>query len=251
MSFLAHRNRCKRLLFFMLILSFILPSAAVAAHLRAGSETGVEDCFFSVLILGDSQMAGDGWNGGYANCIKEAYPNAQVINLAKSGSLLVNGNIHAQWEFFQTANVPMPDFVLFDGGINDLCQKKETLTERDFALVKEAFCSLLESIHKRSPDTHIIYTLLPPVNEWKDSEKGPPSYDVQAYYWKQINIIASSYDYVTVLDLFSLNPFHFPCVECYREYFADSIHLSESGYRKTFEYIDNILMLRLAKKLVE
>ena len=207
---------------------------------------------FSVLILGDSQMAGAGWEGGYANCILEDYPNAKVLNLAQNGSLLSNGDIHAQWKLYLSGDYPIADFVLLDGGCNDLPYlKNEAFEEKGLALLKEAFSSLVEQIHEMSPDTRIIYTLMPPLAEWKDSEKGPPAYAVQERCWRELNILASGYDYVTVLDLFSLNPFRYPCTECYDKYFADSIHLSEAGYRKSFEYIDNILVVQLANRWIK
>ena len=144
----------------------------------------------------------------------------------------------------------MPDFILLDGGINDLPYlQQEGFEDTGMSLVEEALCSLLEEIHELSPDTRVIYILMPPLEEWKDSENGPPSYAVQEHYWKQMNIIASAYDFVTVLDLFSINPFCFPCAECYRENFVDSVHLGEAGYRNTFVYIDNILIACLANKI--
>ncbi len=252
MPILLHHHLCRLLFIFMLILCRMLPTVAMAVHLKDDFHTGIDDYTFSVLILGDSQMAGDGWEGGYANCLVEAYPNAQVLNLARNGSLLANGDIHAQWDFYLSEGFPMSDFVLLDGGINDLPYiQYEEFKDTGLTLVTDAFCSLIEHIHQVSPDTRIIYLLMPPLKEWKESPKGPPSYDIQERYWKQMNILASTYDYVTVLDLFSLNPFHFPCAECYHENFADSIHLSEAGYRKTFEYIDNILVAHLAQKLDE
>lgn len=243
-------QRCRLLFVFALIFCLMTTSAAVALHLKYDTYTGMDDYPFSMLILGDSQMAGAGWEGGYANCIEEAYPNARVLNLAQSGSLFANGDIQAQWEFYLSEGFPMPDFVLLDGGINDLSNmKKEEFKSEELRMVKEALCSLLERIHETSPDTRIIYVLVPPLNEWDDTEKGPPSYEIQERYWKQMNIIADTYDFVTVLDMFTLNPFRFPCADCYQENFADSIHLNEAGYRKTFEYIDNILIARLASML--
>lgn len=252
MSVFLRHHRCRRLFSFMLILCFALPAAAMAAHLKDDLHTGIDDYPFSMLILGDSQMAGAGWEGGYANCISEDYSHVKIFNLAQNGSLLSNGDIRAQWEFYLSKGLPMPDFVLLDGGINDLSyMRREDFENAGLAAVYESLRSLIEQIQEASPDTHIIYTIMPPYQEWKDSEGGPPSYDIQDLYWKYMNIIASTYDGVTVLDLFSLNPFHYPCAECHHENFADSIHLNEAGYRKTYEYIDNILVARLAQKLDE
>lgn len=252
MANMLRSHLSKMLSAFTLILCFMLPSSASAFHLKDASRPGVDDYPFSVLILGDSQMAGAGWEGGYANCIAEAYPNVQMLNLAQIGSLLVNGDIHAQWEFYLNEGFPQPDFILLDGGINDLpyIQKKE-FEDTGLSLVQEALRSLIESMHTISPDTRIIFVIMPPLEEWKDSENGPPSYAIQEHYWKQINAILNNYDYVTTLDLFSLNPFHYPCADCYHQNLADSIHLNEAGYRKTFEYIDNVLLANLAKKQMD
>jgi len=241
----------------LIMIAVILCVALSAALIITKQEDDLKACIggdhsFSVLILGDSQMAGAGWEGGYANCISETYPNAQVVNLAQNGSCLANGDIHAQWEFFLSQATTMPDFVLLDGGINDLPYLlREEFKDTGLSLVSEALRSLIEQIHELSPDTRILYVLMPPLAEWKDSDNGPPAYDIQENYWKQLNILASAYDYVTVLDLFSVNPFSYPCAECYRENLADSIHLNESGYRKTFEYINNALVPHLALQLEE
>lgn len=250
MSVLLCRARCRLLFVFVLILCIALPNAAMAMHLKDDSYTGIKNLSFSMLILGDSQMAGKGWEGGYANCILEAYPNANVLNLAQNGSMLAKGDIHAQLEFYLSEGFSMPDFILLDGGINDLPYlQQDGFEDTGMSMLEEALCSLLEEIHELSPDTRVIYILMPPLEEWKDSENGPLSYAVQEHYWKQMNIIANTYDFVTVLDLFSINPFCYPCAECYRENFVDSVHLGEAGYRNTFVYIDNILIACLANKL--
>lgn len=252
MPVLPQLRRCRLPVALMLILSLVLLCPAMAVHLKDDTHTVLDNVPFSMLILGDSEMAGAGWEGGYANCILETYPNAQVINLAQNGSLLANGDIHRQWEFFLTEGFDMPDFVLLDGGINDLpYMKREEFAQTGMGLVSDALRSIIELIHEASPDTRIIYIMLPPLEEWKDTDSGPPSYEAQERYWKEMSIIASQYDHVTVLDLFALNPFHYPCRDCYQENFADSVHLSEAGYRNTFEYIENMLMARLVKKLTE
>lgn len=252
MSTLPHRHRRKPLLLFVLILCLLVSAVAVKMLQKDDLQARIEDHSFTMLILGDSQMAGDGWKGGYANCISEVYPNASVVNLAQSGSLLANGDIQAQWDFYLSENNDMPDFVLLDGGINDLPYlQKEEFKDTGMPIVSEALCSLFEQIHEANPAARILYVLMPPFEEWKDSDNGPPSYEIQEDYWKQMNILASGYDYVTVLDLFSLNPFSYPCAECYRENLADSIHLNETGYRKTFEYINNALVPHLALQLDE
>lgn len=246
-----HR-RCRLLLILILILCFMTPSSAMALHSKDEPHTNLEDCAFSILILGDSQMSGAGWKGGYANCIEEAYPDARVLNLAQKGSLLANGDIFEQWEFYLSEGFDMPHFVLLDGGFNDLARiKAEKYDDELLELVREALCLLIEQIHDASPDTHIIYTLMPPLVEWKDSKGGSPSYDIQERYWKIMSNTANEYRYVTVLDMFSINPFHYPCSACFKEYFSDSLHLNEAGYRKTFEYIDNVLLACLARMLGE
>lgn len=253
MSDLPKEPRRRRPIILVVVLCLVLLSVALIAQRKATVRACIGgDQAFSVLILGDSQMAGAGWEGGYANCISETYPNALVVNLAQNGSLLANGDIQAQWDFFLAESNAMPDFVLLDGGSNDLPYlQREEFKDTGLPMVGEALCSLFEQIHEANPDTRILYVLMPPFEEWKDSDNGPPSYEIQENYWKQLNILASGYDYVTVLDLFSLNPFHFPCAECYHENLADSVHMSEEGYRKTFEYINNALVPHLARQLDE
>lgn len=233
----------------LIVLIFCAVLAAVLLIMQRGSKTEknpAEDLSFSVLIMGDSQMAGNGWQGAYGNCLSERYPNALVINLAQSGALLANGNIHAQWDYYLSETDMMPDYVLLDGGVNDLSYlKTEKFPEGGFYLVSDALCALIEHIHAESPETHIIYTLMPPLAEWEESEEGLPSYDIQESYWKHMNSIAGTYEYVTVVDLFSINPFEYPDVASYQKNLADSVHLSETGYRNTFEYINNALEAHL------
>ena len=253
MSDLPNNHRRRLLILFAGVLCLVLSAAVIMSQRKAVLKACIgSEQTFSVLILGDSQMAGAGWDGGYANCLSETYPNAQVVNLAQNGSCLANGDIQAQWEFFLTKATDMPDFVLLDGGVNDLPYlQREEFKHTGLTLVSEALCALIEQIHEISPDTRILYVLMPPLVEWKDSDNGPPAYDIQERYWKQLNILTGAYDYVTVLDLFSINPFRYPCAECYRENLADSIHLNEAGYRKTFEYINNALVPHLALQLDE
>lgn len=242
----------RRLPALLAILCLIPLMFAAAETAEDNAHLDVSDCAFSVLILGDSQMAGAGWDGGYANCIAETYPEAQMLNLAADGSRLAEGGIHAQWSLYLREDLPLPDFVLLDGGINDLPRlRQQEYSSEAVQEVEDAFCSLVEAIHTASPDTHIIYLLMPPFPEWEDSQSGPPSYEIQARFWKRMNIIASTYDYVTVVDLFSLNPFLYPCAACYREYLTDGIHLSEAGYRTTYTYLDNILVACLMRRLEE
>lgn len=251
MAQLPHHFKRRSLLIILPLLCILLLAAALLFPRKRELKTCFgENLSFSVLILGDSQMAGAGWAGGYGNCISETYPNATVVNLAQNGSLLSSGDIQAQWNFYTSEVTVMPDIVLLDGGINDLPYLQgEEFKETGFSMVSEALCSLLEQIHEKNPNVRILYTLMPPLVEWKDADNGPPAYEIQERYWKQLNSLASKYDYVTVVDLFSLNPFHYPCAECYHENLADSIHFSEAGYRKTFEFVNNALVSHLAQRL--
>lgn len=244
MSFGHFKRGCKRLLILALTLTLALPAGASAAHWHA------EAYSFTVLMLGDSQIAGAGWDGGYANLIEEYYPDAEVCNLGKHGSRLYNDKILGQWRWYASQDdLPMPDFVLLDGGTVDLnFLKMENFDDEGLAWILYSLEKLLEEIHKTSPDTQIIYITMPPLFEWEDEEDGIPSYEIQHKYWKYMYNTASKYDYVTVLDLFSLNPFHYPCMDCFDKYFADSLHLNERGYRESFPYLDNVLTALLGEE---
>lgn len=236
-----NRIRWKRLLAAVLMLCLALTGAACSSR-QEWEEPALIDPTqpFSVLILGDSQMYGACWEGGYANCISELYPDAQIFNLAQNGSLLANGDIRAQWDYYRSETTLQPDIILLDGGTNDMPYlKREEFKDTALPLVTEALCSLLEEIHDASPNTRIIYVLMPPFAEWEDSEDGPPSYEIQKHYWKQLKKTAGAYDYVTVVDLFSINPFLYPDAETYQKNLADSIHMNETGYRSTFPYIND------------
>lgn len=234
----------RRFILCALVLCLLLPAGAMADHMEEDIHRNKETEAFSVLILGDSQMAGDGWAGGYTNCFEEHYPNARVLNLAQSGARLEDGEIFDQWEYFLKMDAQMPDYVIMDGGANDLfAMKKDGVTEEKIDKAQDDLKTLLKAIHEESPETSIIYVTMPPLQEWSDSEKGTPSYKTQQYFWKKMSFVACRCYYVTVVDFFSLNPFHFPCKQCHEEHFADSIHLNENGYRRTFNYyIDNLFM---------
>ncbi|MBE5768514.1 MAG: SGNH/GDSL hydrolase family protein [Clostridiales bacterium] len=240
----------QRTLAFVMILGLAQATPAKAQTGHDEHYPDVSEAEFSVLILGDSQMAGVGWKDGYANCIKEAYPNAKVINLAQDGKLLTDGGILGQWDYYLEKECPMPDVILMDGGANDLFYlPRDGHIENWVNKVCDTLHYLLEKIHLQSPDTQVIYCTFPPLVEWNDPAKGPPEYKAQKIFWKKLVAVSNTFGHVTVLDLFSLNSFHYPCRLCYQEYLADSVHLNENGYRKTFEHIDSILAALLAEKL--
>ena len=248
MSLSAKRSRYKIASLVVLLLCIALSALAIFRRTAGKKDYTGSDQAFTLLILGDSQMAGLGWPGGYQNCISEIYPNAVVFNLAQSGNLLSNGDIQAQWDYYLSKTDVVPDLILLDGGTNDMPYlKKAAYQDIVLPMVSDALSCLLEQIHRTCPDTHIIYTLMPPYAEWKDSEDGPPAYEVQERYWQQLNALASTYDYVTVVDLFSINPFDYPDANTYRANLADSIHLNETGYRNSFEYINHALLSHLAE----
>lgn len=239
---------CGRRLLALLLILCCLPLNVLAMQLDERAYNKLKNMHFSVLIVGDSQLAGAGWEGGYGNCIRESYANAEVTNVAVSGSRLSKDGIFSQWEQYMAAGNEAPDFVLLDGGFNDLPLLRHLDYSREaLEVVKNELVTLIESIHKANPDVHIIYITIPPLVEWKDSTSGPPSYTIQELYWKEIREVINAYNYVTMLDLFSINPFQYPRSDSYRTYFKDSLHMNEAGYRKTYEYIDNILLVQLAK----
>ena len=239
----------RRKILLVLVLCLIVSAALLLTRRKeAAQANSIDEKPFILLIMGDSQMAGYGWTGGYGNCLSEVYPNATLINLAQSGALLANGEIHAQWDFYLAETDIMPDYVLLDGGINDLSYlKMEKFPEGGFRLASDAMCALIEHIHTESPDTKIIYVAMPPFAEWTEAEDGIPAYDIQEDYWRHMNGIAGAYEYVTVVDLFSIDPFGYPDVASYQKNIADSVHLSEAGYRNTFEYINKALETCLVK----
>ena len=248
MAVLQYHRHAGRLLALLLFLCLAPFTGAVAHHAGKDDVTHFDDVSFTMLVIGDSQMAGAGWRQGYVNCILETYPGAAVLNLAQNGHTLSDGDILAQWMYYRSGDYPTVDFVLLDGGVNDMPRlQQEPYKATIMQDTKEALCTLIEQIHADCPDTQILYVLMPPLAEWKDNTFGPPAYDMQESFWKQLYSTAAAYDYVTVLDLFSINPFHYPCAECYQGYLADSIHFAEAGYRETFAYINNALMVHLAE----
>ena len=75
----------------------------------------------SVLCAGDSLMRGNGWLGGFKNCLAEAHPNTTIDNIAVSGASLCESDSNPNIFDQLAAKVSTPyDILLLTGGGNDL-----------------------------------------------------------------------------------------------------------------------------------
>lgn len=75
----------------------------------------------TILCAGDSLMRGNGWLGGFRNCLAEAHPNTTIDNIAVSGASLCESDSNPNIFDQLAAKVSTPyDILLLTGGGNDL-----------------------------------------------------------------------------------------------------------------------------------
>lgn len=213
-----------------------------------------------ILCLGDSLMAGDGWTGGFANCIQENHPDAIITNLAASGYTLIQNDtdkyIYKQFQSYYKPDDEVhgeePDLIIFTGGGNDCIYRATIGTGKldscyvngNMATMCDALEYLIYAIGTVYPNTKILYITTPMVMQSTDTTAIPsiPTPDVQLEY-----LVARE----KVLEKWGI-----PKADIRREgnltgcmsnktplYFSDSLHLNEAGYR----YVSPIIEAALKK----
>lgn len=209
-----------------------------------------------VLVFGDSIMAGDGWAGGYANLIKENHPNAEVINLAVSGATLIQndtGNyIYTQFKNYYNFDAEVhgeePDLIVFDGGGND-CMYRATIGAASDSCYPNGYlttmCDALEymiyAIKTVYPNTKMLYVSTPFAMDWK-SETIPsvPSNAIQMEYLTAREAVLEKWG-IPEADIRREGNLT-SCIEGQiTNYFIDSLHLNEAGYRYTHPIIEAMI----------
>lgn len=187
-----------------------------------------------VLIIGDSIMHGNGWDGGFANLIAETYPTARITNLSVSGARLVGNGIFDQMSSAYTQGL-RPDYILMDGGGNDMFASA-TLGTVDFSQYADisgatTIVDALEHIFYRArsylPDTKIIFCTLYKLNPGSSAQI--PAFQVQKSIWAEIKKSCEKYS-VAVCDFYEESNF-LPLENFLSKYFIDVVHINELGYR--------------------
>lgn len=197
-----------------------------------------------VLIIGDSIMHGDGWEGGFANLISETYPGARITNLSTSGAGLVGDYIFNQLAYALTQGFK-PDYLLMDGGGIDMFLSA-TLGTVDFSQYTDipsasTMVDALEHIFNIAryymPDAKIIFCTLYKLNPVAST--ATPPYLVQKSVWEEIKKSCEKYS-VAVCDFY--NESNFIQFDTFvTKYFSDFIHINELGYRWLWNKLKDVI----------
>lgn len=208
----------------------------------------------SIVCIGDSLMAGEGWTGGYANCIKEVHPDVNITNIAVSGATLVNINpadntIYAQIIAYADAGGVAPDLIIFDGGGNDFIYRLPlgtgALDSSFINGVQTTTCDALEyliyTIKNAWPTTKLLYVTTPPMAQWDDTSVTPsvPEPDIQREYLDAIEKVLNKWG-IPIADIYrdgNVASYVAPLINTYYVD-GDTVHLKEAGYRAVAPVIE-------------
>lgn len=222
-----------------------------------GTNTGSVDPLAgkTILCLGDSLMSGNGWEGGFANCIQENHPEATVINFGVAGATLVQQEncIPSQIVAYNDAGKPVPDVVVFDGGGNDGMFRAEfgtgmldkPYTNGVLTTTCDALDYMLAYIRKNWPDTRVLYINTPKLMPWLDAEgnevtPGPAILTTQTEHVELLEAICNKWG-VAIADLHRKSQIPSFSEAIIAKYFIDTIHYNEAGYRAVSPIIEQEL----------
>lgn len=205
----------------------------------------------SILIAGDSIAYGLGWNGGFANCLRENHPTATIKNIAINGYTLAesgaNMEIYDQLAHEYLQHQSPYDILLMDGGGNDLIQGLTMGEPRldintspgNWTTVCNALDTTFYQVHNLWPSCKIFFITLPLYA--KGTAGTVPSPEDQLTFWDTLKKICTKYA-ITVIDLTNnANIVQF-VPEQYNMYYYDTLHFNENGYRKISNYIENMIL---------
>lgn len=207
----------------------------------------------TMVCFGDSLMSGNGWQGGFANCIMENHPSLTVINRAVGGATLIENDvqnyIYIQFREYYTEGNPAPDIILFDGGGNDCAYRSPIGTGRlDSCYINgthSTMCDALEyliyAIKTVYPTTKLLYISTPMSQQW-DTEEIPsvPTQNIQMQYVVAKEKVLEKWG-IPKADLRREGNLT-SCIESQlTTYYIDSMHLNEAGYRYVSPVIENAL----------
>lgn len=202
-----------------------------------------------VFILGDSINAGNGWEGGFANLIFEDFPGAIVSNLSISGSTLCQEGIFYQLKTAYQSGITDMDYIIFDGGGNDLLSEKTLGTvdkeyysaggygeEFDINTITGSFEHLATNIQKFYPNSKVIF-----FNLFKFHPSATNiSYTSQCETWDKLKECCEKYG-IYYVDLWKESNFTPNSQEQWNLFMYDWVHLNEAGYRRMWPLIRNAI----------
>lgn len=206
-----------------------------------------------IVCIGDSLMAGNGWTGGYANCIQENHPDVTITNLAVSGARFINGEIFGQITTYYVDGGVAPDIIIFDGGGNDFINR-ETLGTANLASsftnsVNTTTCDAVEELINNTltvyPNSKLLWISTPPMHQWDDGSTipGVPTPTVQRQYLDEIEKVLMKWG-IPMADLYREGNVSSLNASQLGTFFLDgndTVHLNEAGYRRVAPVIEAAL----------
>lgn len=206
----------------------------------------------TVLLVGDSLMAGNGWTGGYGNCIKEMFPNFTIHNYAVSGTMLFNDEILEQCYTYYNAGLTEPDIIIVDGGGNDFLNRKDIgECSMDTNLAPDttnSVCSYLEKLFSTIRTTwgsaKLLFIIPHSMYMWDDGSTVPgvPSPKVQKEYWDAVRNVCEKWG-VPIADTFKNGNVNYNATSLSTFFMDDdTMHLNEAGYRRVAPIINREIL---------
>lgn len=206
----------------------------------------------TIVMIGDSQMYGEGWTGGWANILRENHPDAKIHNLAVSGSYLTAGGIYGQLGDYLNRGGTPPDILIVDGGGNDMMYGQpvgETDADtyypnEDHSTPSAALETLFFHVANAYPECRMLYITMPRLAPWEDAlaqgKQGMPNASIQSEYWDALQRVCKKYA-VPCVDLFSEAGITTTVESWIEHYFIDGLHMNEKGYRLTYNLLEEKL----------
>ena len=203
----------------------------------------------SVLFIGDSVQYGQGNGGkGWSYYIDEEYEMAEVKKVAVSGSSFTKNSTGTDRIINQFKNLTGTyDYVILEGGINDLTYGSTWGTLNDSIDIKNNSTIIVEAIEEtihtlltKYPDSNIGYILL-----YNTEDSGRNGHDTMLDEYH--NLLLSIFDKwnIPVFDMYSESVFYENERVTFDDlldvhnttYLTDGLHLNDAGYQLTYKYI--------------
>lgn len=225
---------------------------AIYAPASGGSTSGSGGDHLSgknVLILGDSIGAGAGWSGGFANLISDEFSGVTVNNASVSGALFAGESIYYQMATAYQGGF-VPDYIIFDGGGNDMLNDKPEGTLDpdaysddvygegfDTSTTIGAFEHLVTNAQSFFPNAKIIFYNLYKMHP----EATSVSYAKQRQLWELLREGCKKYG-VRYVDLYDEGNFTPHNTMQWNAFMYDWVHINEAGYRRLWPLIRTALL---------
>lgn len=209
-----------------------------------------------VICIGDSLMAENAWDGGFANIIKEKHPTAKVTNIAVSGSKVTGGSVFQQIADYYVAHGIeedyYPDLIVICAGGNDFINRETIGTLNmassyppgDSSTFANALETMYHSVKTVYPKSKIIHLTLPFMQQWDDGNvvPGVPVPSVQKQYWDVLRQACEKWSIpiadlnkdanITSANTSQLGTFYLE---------NDTIHFNELGYRAVYPVLESVI----------